>query len=82
MTLTITLDESTMTTLRAAAEAREISSEELARQAINDFLDYDRWFHQKVQNGVRAYEEGHYLSQEEASRLAAERRAKLLGKAM
>ena len=82
MTLTITLDESTMTTLHAVAKAREISSEELARQAINDFLDYDRWFHQKVQNGVHAYEEGHYITQEEASRLAAERRAKLLGKAM
>ena len=41
--------------------------------------EYDAWFRRKVEAGEKAYREGRFVTQEEATRRAELRRQKLLG---
>lgn len=82
MSLTqISIDAETLALLDATALANTVSREEALREAIANYCEYDRWFRAKVEEGERDYRAGRYVSQEEATRLAEERRKKLLAMA-
>lgn len=50
--------------LARAAERRGISSELLAREAIERAVDYDDWFVREVEKGLAQVEAGQVLSHE------------------
>ena len=77
----IFIDADRLARLDATSLANSVSREEALREAIDNYCEYDRWFRAKVEEGERDYRSGRYVSQEEASRLAEERRKKLLAMA-
>ena len=74
----ISIDAAILDQLDATAASLSLSREEALREAIDNYCEYDRWFRAKVEEGERDYRAGRYVSQEEATRLAEERRKKLL----
>lgn len=79
MSLTqISLDEAALAQLDAAAAAREISREDAVLEAIKNLAEYDAWFRRKVEAGEKAYREGRFITQEEATRRAEQRRIQIL----
>ncbi|WP_308620887.1 ribbon-helix-helix protein, CopG family [uncultured Desulfovibrio sp.] len=82
MSLTqVSIDAATLARLDATAAANAASREEALKEAIDKYCEYDSWFRAKIEEGERDYRAGRYVSQEEASRLAEERRKKLLAMA-
>ena len=77
----ISIDADMLARLDATSLANSVSREEALREAIDNYCEYDRWFRAKVEEGERDYRAGRYVSQEEATRLAEERRKKLLAMA-
>lgn len=77
----IFIDADRLARLDATSLANSVSREEALREAIDNYCEYDRWFRAKVEEGERDYRAGRYVSQEEATRLAEERRKKLLAMA-
>lgn len=79
MSLTqISLDEAALASLDAAAAAREISREDAVLEAIRNLSEYDEWFRRKVEAGEKAYREGRFITQEEATHRAEQRRLQIL----
>ena len=74
----ISLDEATLARLDASAAAREISREDAVLEAIKNLAEYDEWFRRKVEAGEKAYREGRFITQEEATRRAEQRRVQIL----
>ncbi|WP_165078492.1 MULTISPECIES: ribbon-helix-helix protein, CopG family [unclassified Desulfovibrio] len=77
----ISLDTAILDQLDATAASLSLSREEALREAIVNYCAYEGWFRAKVEEGERDYRAGRYVSQEEATRLAEERRKKLLAMA-
>ncbi|MBD5627299.1 MAG: ribbon-helix-helix protein, CopG family [Desulfovibrio sp.] len=77
----ISIDAAILDQLDATAASLSLSREEALREALDNYCEYDRWFRAKVEEGERDYRAGRYVSQEEATRLAEERRKKLLAMA-
>lgn len=59
------------------AQVEEEIFESQADAPVND-PEYEAWFRRKVEAGERAYREGRFISQEEATRRAELRREELL----
>jgi predicted transcriptional regulator len=51
--------------LARIAEARGSDPESIARQAIEQFVEYDEWFIREVEKGVTAADRGQLLTHEE-----------------
>jgi predicted transcriptional regulator len=51
--------------LNRVADARGGNAEELAREAIEQFLSYDEWFLSEVEKGLEQIENGQTLSHAE-----------------
>lgn len=82
MSLTqIAIDADTLARLDALAQDNTATREETLKAAVEQYYEYDRWYRAKVATGERDYREGRYVSQEEATRLAEERRKRLLAMA-
>ncbi len=75
--------------LKAAFSDAAKQQDRTAAQLLRDFMrtyvaevqddaEYDAWFRRKVAAGEKAYREGRFITQEEATRRAAQRRAKIL----
>ena len=73
----IFIDADMLARLDATSLANSVSREEALREAIDNYCEYDRWFRAKVEEGRKAYEEGRYVSNEEATRIAQQRCAEL-----
>lgn len=74
----ITLDSECAAKLDAAAAASSLSREEALKEAIEQYIAYDRWFRAKVEEGERAWREGRYHSHEEVKERSRARLEKLL----
>lgn len=62
----ISIDAKSAATLDDLARSLSLSREDMLREIILHYCDYDRWFREKVEEGDRAYLEGRYVSNEEA----------------
>lgn len=61
----ITLDSDTLALLDASAQFRSISREDMLRQAILETAEYDRYYRESVEAGLRDVEAGRVISNEE-----------------
>lgn len=61
----INLDSGTLATLDACAEFRSLSREEMLREAINEAAEYDRYYLEEVEVGMRDAAEGRVISDEQ-----------------
>lgn len=61
----VRLKPDTEARLADIAEARGCDAEALAREAIERFLDYDKWFLVEVEKGLAQIERGETLSHQE-----------------
>lgn len=71
-----------------AAKQRYRTAAQLLRDVMRNYVsenvshaEYDAWFRRKVEAGETAYREGRFITQEEATRRAEQRRARILGSA-
>ncbi len=80
MSQTISIDNATLASLDAAASLRNMTREDTLREAVDRLAEYDAWFRAKVEGGERAYREGRFISQEESTRRAQQRRFRLMQK--
>lgn len=62
---TATLDQELLSRLDAHAEAKGLSRNEVLREAVESYLDYEDWFKQQVAEGIRAVEENRLHSHAE-----------------
>lgn len=62
----INLDQDTLNKLDQAALFRKSSREEILREAVNSLAEYDRYFRESVQAGMKDFQEGRIFSDEEA----------------
>ena len=85
-TFTFRVDDSLKAAFADAAKQKDRTSAQLLRDfmrnyvsEIQDGAEYDAWFRRKVEAGEKAYREGRFITQEEATRRAEQRRARILG---
>lgn len=79
MSLTaINLDQETLAKLDEVARYRSLSREEMLRAAINDVADYELECRKKIEAGEKDYRAGRFVSQQEATALAEERKRKIM----
>jgi Predicted transcriptional regulator len=85
-TFTFRVDDSLKVAFAKAARQRDRTAAQLLRDFMRSFVvdaqgiaEYDDWFRRKVDAGERAYREGRFISQEEATAKAEKRRVALLG---
>lgn len=80
MSQTISIDNATLASLDAAASLRNMTREDTLREAVDRLAEYDAWFRAKVEGGEKAYREGRFISQEESTQRAQQRRFRLMQK--
>jgi predicted transcriptional regulator len=85
-TFTFRVDDSLKTAFADAAKQRDRTAAQLLRDFMRNYVaelqgdaEYDAWFRRKVEAGEKAYREGRFITQEEATRRAERRRARILG---
>lgn len=79
MSLTaINLDSETLAKLDESARFRSLSREEMLKAVINDVADYDLECRMKIEAGEKDYRAGRFVSQQEATALAEERKRKIM----
>lgn len=57
--------------LNRAAQENGSGSAEYVRQLVENYLDYDSWFRQKVNKGLAQLDAGQYLTHEEVGQRIA-----------
>lgn len=87
-TFTFRVEDSLKAAFADAARHKDRTAAQLLRDFMRSYVsgiqenaEYDAWFRRKVEAGERAYQEGRVITQEEATRRAAQRRAAILGSA-
>lgn len=87
-TFTFRVEDSLKTAFADAAKQKDRTAAQLLRDFMRNYVaetqedaEYDVWFRRKVEAGERAYREGRFITQDEATRRAAQRRARILGSA-
>ena len=87
-TFTFRVDNGLKAAFASAAKQKDRNAAQLLRDFMRNYVadiqgdaEYDAWFLRKVEAGERAYREGRFITQEEATRRAEQRRAKILGSA-
>lgn len=85
-TFTFRVDESLKSAFADAAKQKDRTAAQLLRDFMRDYVrqnreeeGYDAWFRRKLEVGEKAYREGKFISQEEATARAEKRRAAILG---
>ena len=85
-TFTFRVDDSLKAAFADAAKQRDRTAAQLLRDFMRSYVtetqgdtQYDAWFRRKVEAGEKAYREGRFITQEEATRRAEQRRARILG---
>ena len=85
-TFTFRVDDRLKAAFADAAKQKDRTAAQLLRDFMRDYVseikedtEYDVWFRRKVEAGEKAYREGRYITQEEATRRAVQRRARILG---
>ena len=79
MTMTqVSLDNETIAQLDTLALARSLTREETLRMAVRRLDEDDVWLQEEVNRGIADIEQGKFITSEEAKRLSAERRARML----
>jgi predicted transcriptional regulator len=61
--------------LTLAAVARGSQAEDIAREAIEHFLQYDEWFVREVEKGIASADAGNLLTHDEVGRRLEKRLA-------
>lgn len=80
MSLTaIDLDQETLAKLDQSARFRSLSREEMLKAVINDISGHDLECRMKIEAGEKDYQSGRFVSQQEATALAEERKRKIMG---
>ena len=69
--MTIELDDSEEARVRALAEARAVSPEDVLRRMISERLSYEEWFGAEVQKGLDELDSGRVVSDEEVWKRSA-----------
>jgi predicted transcriptional regulator len=84
-TFTFRVEDSLKAAFADAASQKDRTAAQLLRDFMRNYVaetqddaEYDAWFRRKVEAGERAYREGRFITQEEATRRAGQRRARLL----
>ena len=84
-TLTFRVDDSLKAAFADAAKQKDRTAAQLLRDFMRGYVaetqedaEYGAWFRRKVEAGEKAYLEGRYITQEEATRMAGQRRARIL----
>ena len=85
-TFTFRVDDSLKAAFSDAAKQKDRTAAQLLRDFMRNYVaelqegaEYDAWFRRKVEAGEKAYREGRFISQEEATRRAKQRQARILG---
>ena len=85
-TFTFRVDDNLKAAFADAAKQQDRTAAQLLRDFMRNYVaeiqkgpEYDQWFRRKVEAGERAYREGRFITQEEATVRAEKRRAKILG---
>ena len=85
-TFTFRVDDSLKAAFSDAAKQKDRTAAQLLRDFMRNYVaelqegaEYDAWFRRKVEAGEKAYREGRFISQEEATRRAKPRQARILG---
>ncbi len=85
-TFTFRVDDNLKSAFTEAAKRRDRTAAQLIRDFMRSYVvetqedaSYDAWFRRKVEAGEKAYREGRFISQEEATARAEQRRAGILG---
>ena len=63
--IAVKLDNETLASLDASAKFRSLSREEMLRQPILDAADYDRYYRESVDAGLKDIEADRIISNEE-----------------
>ena len=86
-TFTFRVEDGLKAAFAVAAKQKDRNAAQLLRDFMRDYVaenegdaEYDAWFRRKVEAGERAYREGRFITQEEATHRAAERRQRLLSR--
>ena len=86
-TFTFRVDAGLKDAFATAAKKQGRTVAQLLRDFMRSYIagaekepGYDEWFRRKVEEGERAYREGRFISQEEATRRAEKRAARILGR--
>jgi predicted transcriptional regulator len=69
---TIRTDGDTLARLDKVAKQMGRSRNWALNKAIEDFIEYNEWYFLKVNEGIKAAEEGHFATQEEIDSVFAE----------
>ena len=87
-TFTFRVDDSLRAAFADAARQKDRTAAQLLRDFMRNYVagtqedaEYDAWFRRKVAAGESAYREGRFITQEEATRRAEQRRSRILGSA-
>ena len=85
-TFTFRVDDNLKAAFADAAKQKDRTAAQLLRDFMRNYVaeiqedvEYDAWFRRKVDAGEKAYREGRFITQEEATRRAVQRRARILG---
>jgi len=85
-TFTFRVDDTLKSAFSDAAKQQDRTAAQLLRDFMREYVAgnqqdaaYDAWFRRKVEAGEKAYREGRFITQEEATRRAGQRRARILG---
>jgi len=84
-TFTFRVEDSLKAAFADAANQKDRTAAQLLRDFMRSYVaetrddaEYDAWFRRKVEAGERAYRAGRFITQEEATRRAEQRRANIL----
>ena len=84
-TFTFRVDDTLKSAFNDAAKQQDRTAAQLLRDFMREYIaknqqdaEYDAWFRSKVEAGEKAYREGRFITQEEATRRAEQRQAKIL----
>lgn len=69
--LTITLDEATLSALDDLAVRTESTRDALVHEALGNFLELQAWQMRKIEEGIAAADRGDFASDEEVARVFA-----------
>jgi predicted transcriptional regulator len=85
-TFTFRVEDNLKTAFADAAKRKDRTAAQLLRDFMRNYVlesqgdaEYDAWFRNKVEAGEKAYREGRFITQEEATRRAGQRQARILG---
>jgi predicted transcriptional regulator len=84
-TFTFRVEDNLKAAFADAAQKKDRTAAQLLRDFMREYVaqteedtEYDAWFRRKVEAGERAYREGRFISQKEATAKAKQRQARLL----